>query len=792
MLSFFTGGRRHVVLKEKELKVLRPHVHILRSGNQLIPDEAGLTSTVWMAGVFNSMVTQGHVSLNRFLSATHSYLCLFREDGLRLFIERDGRWYLLEVPSAFEMTPQECRWIYKHSHGLLVVRSGAPTDRHESTLSFDVLAGGPVRFLVSAHVALNGDDGSDACSVQYVREGKDIFVQPLTESDLGRRFPEGGFLIEPRGVALEKTGGDELLFIDGHSRKQSFFCMITAPTSSAEFHIKGRLIPAPAMEATGEDEVRFWNRLTASLRLHPPAGSPLADAVKRFEEIFPWFIQNALIHYLSPRGIEQYTGGEWGTRDICQGPMEMLLALGRFDPARDLLMRVFRAQNPEGDWPQWFAIFERDRHIRASDSHGDIVFWPIVALCRYLMASEDRKLLDEPLPFFHHRGDRQAEEGTIWTHPERALQVMKRKVIPGTRLAAYGHGDWNDSLQPLEPAMREHLCSAWTVTLHYQALTALAEVLYRFGRPDLASGLEKDAEQIREDFNRLLIVDGFLTGFAWIQEEGRTDYLLHPSDQITGISFRLLPMIHAVINDLFTAEQARRHLDLIRTYLTGPDGARLFDRPLQYRGGLRQIFQRAESAAFFGREIGLMYTHAHLRYTEALARYGDPDGLLLALRQANPIGIRSVVPAAGLRQSNCYYSSSDAAFADRYQAGAEYKRIKRGEVSLDGGWRVYASGPGIWTKLFIQCFLGLRLQKSFLEIDPMMPRSLDGLRVELDVDGRPMELLNHISKTASDRLGYNSTDRTSPSPEATISSEPAPPRLRWRRYGRGSLEARIE
>jgi 1,2-beta-oligoglucan phosphorylase len=53
-----------------------------------------------------------------------------------------------------------------------------------------------------------------------------------------------------------------------------------------------------------------------------------------------------------------------------------------------------------------------------------------------------------------------------------------------------------------------------------------------------------------------------------------------------------------------------------------------------------------------------MYMHAHLRFAEAMAHYGDADALLLALRQANPIKIRSVVPAARPRQANCYYSSS--------------------------------------------------------------------------------------------------------------------------------------
>ena len=55
-----------------------------------------------------------------------------------------------------------------------------------------------------------------------------------------------------------------------------------------------------------------------------------------------------------------------------------------------------------------------------------------------------------------------------------------------------------------------------------------------------------------------------------------------------------------------------------------------------------------------------MYTHAHLRWAEALAHLGDAEAFLLALRQANPVGLRDAVPSARLRQANCYTSSSDA------------------------------------------------------------------------------------------------------------------------------------
>ena len=495
---------------------------------------------------------------------------------------------------------------------------------------------------------------------------------------------------------------------------------------------------------TQSSRARFRGDITSGLRIYPPAASPLAQRAASFSEILPWFIQNVLIHYLAPRGLEQYTGGGWGTRDICQGPLEMLLALKRHEPIRDLLIRVFKAQNPDGDWPQWFMFFDRERNIRAGESHGDIVFWPLLATAQYLAASEDASVLDTVVPFFHPEGDDKAEKGTIHQHVERALAVINTRVIPGTGLAAYGLGDWNDSMQPYDPALRERLCSAWTVTLHYQTLSALAKAMERIGRSGPAKEFNAMAAQVAEEFQRYLMVDDVLTGFAYFYEDGRIDHLLHPRDRVTGVSYSLLPMIHAVITGLLTPGQAKKHLDLIHAHLHGPDGARLFDRPMAYRGGTQKYFQRAESASFFGREIGLMYMHAHLRYAEALARCGDAEGFFRALCQANPIGIRSLVPCATFRQANCYYSSSDAAFSDRYQAFEEYERVKRGEIPLDGGWRVYSSGPGIWTRLMLQCFLGLCRERSVLVIDPVIPPSLDGLKVTMEWDGSMMDITYHI------------------------------------------------
>ena len=132
-------------------------------------------------------------------------------------------------------------------------------------------------------------------------------------------------------------------------------------------------------------------------------------------------------------------------------------------------------------------------------------------------------------------------------------------------------------------------------------------------------------------------------------------------------------MTQAILGGLLTPAQARRAASQMTKHLLLPDGAHLMDKPLAYRGGPETIFRRGESAAYFGREIGLMYVHAHLRYGEAMAAVGDSEALWDALVVANPIAVTETLAHAALRQRNAYFSSSDAAFRDRYEASANWE-----------------------------------------------------------------------------------------------------------------------
>ena len=106
LLAWFGSDGSHVVTAAKERAVLRPHGHVLRTGDALVPDTSGLTSTIWMTGTFHSQLTRGHVGRDRLLSTRRGYLGVQRAHGLRIFVEDTTTatgWALLETPSAWAL-----------------------------------------------------------------------------------------------------------------------------------------------------------------------------------------------------------------------------------------------------------------------------------------------------------------------------------------------------------------------------------------------------------------------------------------------------------------------------------------------------------------------------------------------------------------------------------------------------------------------------------------------------------------------------------------------------------------
>ena len=450
------------------------------------------------------------------------------------------------------------------------------------------------------------------------------------------------------------------------------------------------------------------------------------EEISKFNTLAYWYNHNALIHYQSPHGLEQYGGAAWGTRDVCQGPFEYFLATQHFEVCKDILKRVYVHQFIDnGDWPQWF-MFDKYNQIQASESHGDVIVWPLRSLALYLKATHDQSILEELLPY--------TKQGTFETttkqeklidHVLMQLKSIKENFISNTSLSCYGDGDWDDTLQPANPELRKSMVSGWTTALTYETFDILGNILSEKYK-GLGDEFKSLAESIKSDYRKYVIVDGVPAGFLLFEGEN-IKYIVHPLDDQTGVKYRLLPINRCLISGLFDKDEIEHYFGVIKEHLYHPDGVRLMDTTVKYNGGANTYFRRAEQSAYFGREVGLQYVHAHIRFIEAMAKVGYADEVWKGLLTINPINIQNVVPNADRSQSNCYFSSSDAAFNNRYEAMEQFEKIKTGDVRVKAGWRVYSSGPGIYLNQLISNALGIRIYRGKMEIDPVLPAELNGL-----------------------------------------------------------------
>ncbi|MBD2872463.1 GH36-type glycosyl hydrolase domain-containing protein [Paenibacillus arenilitoris] len=741
LLSFFTDKYEHVVLKAKELRMERPHGHIVMSGDNARINDRVVSSTNYMYGLFHSQITVGNTSFNKLMTNARNALNVLKTSGQRIYVEIDGRYRLLTLPSLYELGFNYARWHYKIDGDLLRVTAWTSPDAPDLALEAVSREGKTYRFLVTNQITMNDKEYELPFRMEREDGGELIFrADPASLSS--SVYPELHFRLGVSGADMQVL--DETALAAGAlAGSASLVVLELEPTAKWRLTIQGRLekTPGAAAEQGGpngrserpaEADIEAYRDFLASVMNGFGLSHDSKDKkteLEKFNALAWWYTHNMLVHYSVPHGLEQYSGAAWGTRDVCQGPTEYFLAMGKFGQVKEILKTVYSHQYiEEGNWPQWF-MFDRYYRIQQEESHGDVIVWPLKVLGDYLRMTGDYALLDERVPYTGHGGELTAETYTVLDHARKEIQYMKDHFLHGTRLSSYGDGDWDDTLQPANAKLKQFMISSWTVSLTFQTFTQLARALAGRGGElaALAAELGELAEGIEEDFNRYLVKDGVTSGFAYMEEPGAIDLMLHPDDDKTGIRYRLLPMTRSMIGELFDKEQAESHYRLIKQELLCPDGVRLMNRPADYAGGVSTRFKRAEQAANFGREIGLQYVHAHIRFIEAMAKLGKTEETWKALETINPVGIRDVVPNADIRQSNAYFSSSDGKFDDRYEAAEGFGKLRAGEVQVKGGWRIYSSGPGIYMNQLISNVLGIRQEGGGLVLDPVLPADLDGL-----------------------------------------------------------------
>ncbi|TVP87406.1 MAG: cellobiose phosphorylase [Alkalicoccus sp.] len=745
--AFFTPTAEHVVLPIKEEQMERPHGHIILSGKTHAADRSVITTTSYMYGLFNSQMAVGNTSFHKLMTNARNPLNIPKTSGQRLYIKAADGWRLLTMPSLFEMGFNYATWYYKLGEDMLTITVFTKKEREEVQLDVSSRKGITYRFLITSQLSMHNHEYEVPYQLENMADGTKIFADEA--SDSAKVYPELSYRMIYSGTEVTRTDETALLS-NSEPGEASLLVHETGEAASWSLLIQGSLTnehPDPVFHQKREEAEAFlqlYEQLVNGFHLEA-SGYGQAEAEK-MNIISRWYTHNMLIHYTVPHGLEQYGAAAWGTRDVCQGPAEYFLAVGRFEQVKHILLKVYSQQFEDtGGWPQWF-MFDAYETIKQEESHGDIIVWPLKLLADYLEASGDTDILNESVSFT----DRSTmlptkKQTTLEAHVERQIAYIKEHFLHDTHLSSYGDGDWDDTLQPANRSLKDYMVSTWTVALTYQTFerfgNALPETfpLYKVSL--------KLKENILRDYEYYFKRSGTLPGFLYLEDPEKPEVMLHPDDQKTGIGYRLLPMTRSMIAGLLKPKEAEDHFETIKKHLYFPDGVRLMNRPASYQGGVSHHFKRAEQAANFGREIGLQYVHAHIRFVEAMAAIGKEEETWKGMQVINPVNIADAVPNARTRQSNAYFSSSDGAFLNRKEAAEKFDELRDGKIPVKGGWRIYSSGPGIYMHQLISNVLGIRRKRDMLILDPVLPQYLDGLTFHYRIDDKPLVITYHMNQS---------------------------------------------
>jgi len=738
LLSFFTPTYEHVVLKEKEMQVERSHGHILLSGDHLTVNEEIITTTSYMYGVFNAQVVVGNTTMNKLMSNARNGLNVMKTSGQRIYVDFGAGYQLLTMPSAFEMGFNYAKWLYKLEDDVLIITNFTGVSGTDVTLNVTSQTGKSYQFMVTNQIIMNEKE-YEVPFRMALTSSQTLTFRPIADGFVSNYYPELTYHLHVDGANM--VVGDETLLIDGASVPSASLVVLALEATDGFTITMQGLINGGEFNYTKRDflaeTVAYKNHFNKVMNGFKLSKNGVASGeLEKMNITAWWYTHNMFVHYLVPHGLEQYGGAAWGTRDVCQGPFEYFLAMGQHNVCRSILLTVFANQfEDDGNWPQWF-MFDKYVNIRAGESHGDIIAWPLYVIATYLRVTGDYGVLDEQIPYIDRSQMKFTEHtASLFDHVRKEIEYIKANFLHDTYLSCYGDGDWDDTLQPHDAKLKKYMASSWTVGLTYKGMYILADTLAEV-RPADASEFAALAAGIETDYRKYIMTSDVIPGFLYLEDPSNPTFMIHPTDDKLGIDYRLLPMQQSMIAELFTPEEAASHLQVIREHLQCPDGVRLMNKPATYVGGVSSKFKRAEQASNFGREVGLQYVHAHIRFVEAMAKLGETDEAWNGLFVINPVNIVDAVPNAEIRQSNSYFSSSDGKFNDRYEAETGFGKLRTGDVAVKGGWRVYSSGPGIYLNQVISNVLGIRQLADHLVVDPIIPAKMDGLEFNFAIGGK--------------------------------------------------------
>jgi cyclic beta-1,2-glucan synthetase len=519
------------------------------------------------------------------------------------------------------------------------------------------------------------------------------------------------------GVALDPCAAIQASFelADGQER-EIVFTLGAEKDGAAARRLVQRFRGSAAARDVLEAVWQYWKHTLGAVQVETP--DPALNVMAN-----GWLLYQNLACRLWARSGYYQSGGAFGFRDQLQDVMALIHTEPRL--LRDHLLLCAARQFPEGDVQHWWHP-PAGRGVRTHCS--DDYLWLPLAVCRYILATGDTGVLDEPIPFLQGRPVK-AEEDSYYDLPSRSQETAGlyehcvRAILRGLRFGGHGlpligSGDWNDGMNLVGAEGKGE--SVWLGFFLYDVLMRFTGLARARGDIAFADRCELEAAQVRRNIEQ----NGWDGG--WYRRAYFDDGTPLGSAENAECQIDSVAQSWSVLSGAGDPERSRLAMEVVDRRLVRRDHGliRLLDPPFD-KSTLNPGYIQGYVPGV--RENGGQYTHAAIWAAMAFASLGDTRRAWELLAMINPVNHGASPEAIATYKVEPYVVAADV-----YTVSPHTGR---------GGWTWYTGSSGWLYRLIVESLLGLTLEADRLRLSPCLPADWKGFNVHY----RYRETVYHIA-----------------------------------------------